>query len=72
MPIPPPPFFASTGDVHTASDLLVRFGAVAAARAATRADGARRIGNHLAFCRWRQVERLIRWLEADVVPGTVH
>lgn len=72
MSIPALPFVTSAHDALAASELLTRFGGEAAGQAAVLAEGARRVGNHIAFCKWRQVERLVRWLEVKVAPGTVH
>jgi hypothetical protein len=66
------PFVASARDALVAHDLLMQFGEGAAGQAAVLANDARRVGNHIAFCRWRQVERLVRWLEVEAAPGTVH
>jgi len=66
------PFVADAGDVRSATDLLAHYGVAATREAATRADRARDLGNHVHFCRWRQVGRLIGWLEGDPVGGTLH
>ena len=52
--------------------LIGSFGADAADEAATQADRSRALGNVVRFCRWRQVERLVRLLAADTPTGTVH
>jgi len=58
--------------VADASSLMRSFGAYAADEAALRADRSRSVGNVVHFCRWRQVERLVRLLETDTPVGTVH
>lgn len=58
--------------VADASSLIRAFGAFAADEAAIRADHSRSLGNVVHFCRWRQVERLVRLLETDTADGTVH
>lgn len=63
---------ADSGAVTAATDLIARFGSGASDRAAASARAARDIGNHLHFCRWRQIERLILLLESDEAVGTVH
>lgn len=47
-------------------------GTGASVEAPARADRSRDIGNHLRFCRRRQVERLIEATESPVALGTVH
>ncbi|WP_205518130.1 hypothetical protein [Sphingorhabdus sp. Alg239-R122] len=55
------------------ADALIRvFGAEAGIEAAERADIARSRGNHLHFCHWRQIERMIIILSVDQSIGTVH
>lgn len=58
--------------VADASALLDMFGTAASAQAAVRARDARHIGNHIRFCHWRQVERLIALLDSDEAVGTIH
>lgn len=66
------PFVADAGDLRSATDLIAHYGVAANREAATRAGRARDLGNHVHFCRWRQVERLIGWLEAEVDAATLH
>ena len=65
-------YLADAGHVADAAALIASFGDSAALEAATRASRSRDIGNHLHFCRWRQVERLIELLASDEPVGTVH
>ena len=69
---PPPPYVADRTQLAAATELIVRYGVHAADEAANRADASREIGNHVHFCRWRQVERLIDVLATRRAIGTVH
>lgn len=66
------PYLTARADVADAADLFARLGEAAPAEAATRAARARDIGNHIHFCRWRQIERLLLLFVADEAVGTVH
>ncbi len=66
------PYLADAREVADAADLIATFGETAGEEAAARADRSRDIGNHIHFCRWRQIERLIVLLSADHAIGTVH
>jgi hypothetical protein len=68
----PAPYIADARAAADAADLIAVFGAAAATEAAARADRSRDLGNHIHFCRWRQIERLIVILAADQATGTVH
>lgn len=70
--MPTLPYLADRAHVHDAADLIAAYGDDAGYEAAARADKSRDLGNHLHFCRWRQVERLIVLLSADRAIGTVH
>jgi len=59
-------------DVVEAEALMDKFGTAAGIEAAERADASRNIGNHLHYCRWRQIERLIIVLSVQKTLGTVH
>lgn len=65
-------FLADRSSVDAAQDLIATFGDDAGFEAAARADKSRDLGNHLHFCRWRQIERLIVLLSLGRVVGTVH
>lgn len=65
------PFVTGT-DVETAADLIESFGESAGGEAAARARRSRDMGNHIHFCRWRQIERLIDLLASEAAVGTVH
>lgn len=55
-----------------AAELIARFGVHAASEAAARADHSRDVGNVTAFCRWRQIERLILLLAGPLRSRTIH
>jgi hypothetical protein len=59
-------------DVADANTLISQFGDDAGFEAASRAEVSRDVGNHLHFCRWRQIERLIVLLSVERAVGTVH
>lgn len=66
------PWLGDRAEVSDAAELMARFGDRAGPEAAARADACRDRGNHLNFCRWRQIERLILMLSADRPFGTIH
>jgi hypothetical protein len=66
------PYLPDRLAVHDAHELIERFGDDAGFEAAARADRSRDLGNHVHFCRWRQIERLILLLSSDEPVGTVH
>ena len=70
--MPYPPFVAGRAVLADAEMLIRGFGAGAEDEAAMRADRSRDVGNHLHFCHWRQIERLVAWLAADRALGTIH
>ena len=66
------PLYVEPRDVVEAEALMAKFGTTAGVEAADRADASRNIGNHLHYCRWRQIERLIILLSVQKTLGTVH
>ncbi|WP_322963839.1 hypothetical protein [Sphingomonas fuzhouensis] len=64
--------FLTDRDVADAAEMMETFGHAAGDEAAARADRSRDLGNHIHFCRWRQIERLIDLLSGDEAVGTVH
>ncbi len=66
------PLYVEKRDVAAAQDLMDDFGMTAGIEAAGRAEASRNIGNHIQFCRWRQIERLIIMLSVNATLGTVH
>ena len=70
--MPRPPYVAGRAARADAYLLLGALGDAAVDEAATRADRSRDIGNHLHFCHWRQIERLLGWLSSEHAIGTIH
>jgi hypothetical protein len=66
------PYLASATEVEQATALIAQFGDDAGFQAAARADESRDLGNHVHFCRWRQIERLIVLLSVGRAVGTIH
>lgn len=66
------PYLADRGDVSEAAELIRVFGDDAGFEAAARAERSRDIGNHIHFCRWRQIERLVVLFSVGRAVGTVH
>ncbi len=66
------PLYVEQQDVVMAQDLISQFGKAAGIEAAERAETSRGVGNHLSFCRWRQIERLIIMLSLETALGTIH
>jgi len=66
------PYLADTREVADAAELIRAFGANAGSEAAARADRSRDLGNHIHFCRWRQIERLVLLMSIPRAIGTVH
>ncbi len=66
------PLYVEPRDVTEAQQLMVHYGAAAGLEAAERAEASRTIGNHLGYCRWRQIERLVIMLSLESSIGTIH
>lgn len=66
------PYLSSRKSIEDAAELIAVFGDNAGFEAALRADRSRDLGNHIHFCHWRQIERLIVLLAYDQPLGTVH
>ena len=66
------PYLADRSSFEDAAQLIALFGDDAGYEAAARADRSRDLGNHIHFCRWRQIERLIVILAHDGALGTLH
>jgi hypothetical protein len=66
------PYVADRQTVVDANALISTFGDNAGYEAASRAESSRDRGNVVAFCRWRQIERLIAVLAAPEKVGTLH
>ena len=66
------PFLSDRDSFNDATALIDQFGEHAGFEAAARADKYRTLGNHIFFCRWRQIERLIVLMSITAAIGTVH
>lgn len=66
------PLYVERRDVANAEALMAEFGQAAGLEAAERARASRDIGNHIHYCRWRQIERLIILLSVETTLGTIH
>lgn len=66
------PVFIDSTHYNDAELLISNYGDEAGLEAANRADKSRSLGNHLHYCKWRQVERLCVLLSIDETIGTVH
>jgi hypothetical protein len=66
------PLYVEPRDVTEAQALIDQFGIAAGLEAADRAEASRNVGNHINFCRWRQIERLIVMLSVETTIGTIH
>ena len=66
------PYLANRKTFEDAAELIALFGADAGYEAAARADRSLDLGNHIHFCHWRQIERLIVLLGHDQPLGTIH
>ena len=66
------PYLSDRKSFEYAAELIAAFGDNAGYEASARADKSRDLGNHIHFCRWRQIERLIVLLRQAKPVGTVH
>ncbi len=66
------PYLSGRKSYDDATELMAIFGADAGYEAAARADRSLDLGNHIHFCHWRQIERLIILLADDQPVGTIH
>jgi hypothetical protein len=66
------PYLGDRREIFDANELIATFGELAGSEAAARADRSRDLGNHIHFCRWRQIERLIVLMSVGRAVGTVH
>lgn len=66
------PVFIDSTHYNDAELLISNYGEEAGLEAANRADKSRSLGNHLHYCKWRQVERLCVLLSIDQTIGTIH
>jgi hypothetical protein len=68
----PMPYLADRASADLATEFMAIFGDDAGREAATRADSSRNRGNVIGFCRWRQVERMILFMENGLAISTLH
>lgn len=66
------PILADRRSYDDAAALIEAFGDHASAEAALRADRSRMSGNHLHFCHWRQIERMLFLLSLNQTMGTIN
>lgn len=66
------PILVDRRSFDDATALIEAFGEHASVEAAMRADQSRERGNHIHFCHWRQIERMLLLLSVDQAMGTVH
>ena len=66
------PYLSSRKSFEDAQDLISRYGDNAGFEAAALADYSRDVGNHIRFCHWRQIERLVTLLNLETTLGTIH
>jgi hypothetical protein len=66
------PLYVEPRDVAEAETLIADFGNEAGLEASERAEVSRNRGNHLQYCRWRQIERLVIMLSLESSIGTIH
>jgi len=66
------PYIPNRQTYEEACQLLKNFGGAAGVEASERAEAARVVGNHIHFCHWRQIERLLVIMNLDMSIGTVH
>lgn len=66
------PILMDRRSYEDAAMLIATFGTHAGLQAALRADQSRERGNHVHFCHWRQIERLVVLLSIERSIGTVH
>ena len=66
------PFIAGRAALADASTLLEQYGDDAGLEAAVRAERSRDSDNVIAYCHWRQIERVIATLSSEEVRGTIH
>lgn len=58
--------------VFDAAELVSEYGSLAGKEAAARAKQSREKGNVVHFCRWRQIKRLVEWMDSDGVELKRH
>ncbi|HZV19355.1 MAG TPA: hypothetical protein VFF84_11765 [Sphingobium sp.] len=66
------PILVDRRSYDDAAALIEIFGDDAGVEAALRADRSRERGNHIHFCHWRQIERMVFLLSLNQTVGTTH
>lgn len=66
------PYLSDRKSYEDAAELIAAFGDNAGFEASARADASRDKGNHVHFCHWRQIERLIVLMSINHSIGTLH
>ncbi len=66
------PILVDRRSYDDAAALIETFGDHAGVEAAERADRSRERGNHIHFCHWRQIERMLVLLSVEQAVGTIH
>ncbi len=68
----PAPFLHGRRTAADAAALVREFGEDAMLAASMRAMQSRARDNARDYCHWREVERLLNWLDGDAAPATRH
>lgn len=58
--------------VFDAAELVDAYGSLAGMEAAERAARSREKGNVVHYCRWRQIKRLVEWMDSVDRDATRH
>ena len=58
--------------VFDAAKLVEEFGVDASKEATARANKSREKGNVVHFCRWRQIKRLVDWMDSGETASVPH
>jgi hypothetical protein len=66
------PYLADRSSADLTTEFMAIYGEEAGQQAAARADRSRDRGNVIGFCRWRQVERMIVFMENGSAISTRH
>lgn len=66
------PYIPNRQTYDEACQMLEYFGDAAGVEAQERAETARSVGNHIHFCHYRQIERLLVIMNMDFCIGTLH
>ena len=64
------PYLGDAREVADADELIRSFGQDAGSEAAARAYRSRDLGNHILFCLWRLIDRLVLLMSITSAVGT--